>query len=171
MKKNQMQLNVGGDFMHSWKECGNKDRAMMVIAISLCSDKQSVYKITAGNNKFCHVSKKLSEKKNLFTVTSSFIISLFLTDSRWVALQASLWVLSAECVEVTEDTLELLTKPKAARRPAATRLEVNPGGRRPDWLAALGSRDRDAATWSWVAAADGAGALAAWWVNTSSVRR
>lgn len=78
-------------------------------------------------------------------------------------------MLSAECAEEKEDTLELRTKPKAARRPAATRL-VKPGGRRPDWLAALGSRDREGATWGWVgAAASGAGA--AWWVKTSSVSR
>lgn len=61
-------------------------------------------------------------------------------------MQGSLCVLSAECAEVTEDTLELRTKSKAARRPAATRL-VKPGGRRPDWLAALGSRDREGAAW------------------------
>lgn len=36
--------------------CGNKDRAMMVIAVSLCSDKHiSVYKTTAGTNKFHHI--------------------------------------------------------------------------------------------------------------------
>lgn len=78
-------------------------------------------------------------------------------NSRWDVLQGSLWVLSAECAEVTEDTLELRTKPKAARRPAATRL-VKPGGRRPDWLAALGSREREGATWSWVGGGGGGGA-------------
>lgn len=88
-------------------------------------------------------------------------------NSRWAVLQGSLWELSAECAEVTEDTLELRTKPKAASRPAATRL-VKPGGRRPDWLAALGSRDREGAPWAG-AAASGAGA--AGWVKTSSDRR
>lgn len=68
-----------------------------------------------------------------------------------VALTGSLWVLSAEWAEVTEETLELLTKLKAARRPAVTRLELKPGGRRPDWLA-FGSRDLDAAAWGWAAA-------------------
>lgn len=64
-------------------------------------------------------------------------------------------MLSAEWAEVTEDTLELRTKPKAARRP---RLEEKPGGRRPDWLA-LGSRDLEAAACGWAAAvAVGAGA-------------
>lgn len=92
---------------------------------------------------------------------------LYWVDSRWAALQGSLCVLSTEWAEVTEDTLELLTKPKAARRPAATRLVLKPGGRRPDWLA-LGSRDLEAAAWGWVAAVAGAGA---WWVKTSSVRK
>lgn len=78
-------------------------------------------------------------------------------NSRWVVLQGSLWVLSAECAEVTEDTLELRTKSKAARRPAATRL-VKPGGRRPDWLAALGSREREGAAWGCVAAVAASGA-------------
>lgn len=62
---------------------------------------------------------------------------------------------------MTEDTLELRTKSKAAGRPAATRL-VKPGGRRPDWLAALGSKDREGAPWGCViedaaVAASGAG--------------
>ncbi len=54
--------------------------------------------------------------------------------------------------------LELLTKPKAARRPAGRRLVVKPGGRRPDWLA-LGSRDLEVVeAWGW--AGGGAGAAA-----------
>lgn len=52
---------------------------------------------------------------------------------------------------MTEDTLELRTKPKAARRPTAPRLEEKPGGRRPDWLA-LGSRDLEAVACDWAAA-------------------
>lgn len=60
-------------------------------------------------------------------------------------------MLSEEWAEETEDTLELLTKPKAARRPAGRRLELKPGGRRPDWLV-LGSREREAAAWDWAAA-------------------
>lgn len=90
-------------------------------------------------------------------------------DSRCVVLQGSLWVLSAEWAEDTEDTLELRTKPKAARRPAGRRLELKPGGRRPDWLV-LGSRDLETAAWGCDAATAaavvaGAGAL---WVKTSS---
>lgn len=65
---------------------------------------------------------------------------------------------------MTDDTLELLTKPKAARRPVVTRLELKPGGRRPDWLA-FGSRDLDAA-WGWDATNAGGS-----WVKTSSVRK
>ena len=77
-------------------------------------------------------------------------------------------MLSAEWAEETEDTLELLTKPNAARRPAGRRLELKPGGRRPDWLA-LGCRDLEGAAWGWAAAGAGAGAGAgAWWVNTWS---
>lgn len=52
MKKNQMQLNV--------HEKNVAIKTMMVIAISLCSDKQSVYKITTGTNKFHHILKKKS---------------------------------------------------------------------------------------------------------------
>lgn len=65
---------------------------------------------------------------------------------------------------MTDDTLELLTKPKAARRPVVTRLELKPGGRRPEWLA-LGSRDLVAA-WGWDAANAGGA-----WAKTSSVRK
>ena len=72
----------------------------------------------------------------------------------------------------TEDTLELLTKPKAARRPAGRRLELKPGVRRPDWLA-LGSSDLEAADWGWAVAVAGAGGCAGvCWVKTwSSVRK
>lgn len=95
---------------------------------------------------------------------------LYGVDSRWAVLQGSLCVLSAEWAEETEDTLELLTKPKAARRPAGRRLELKPGGRRPDWLA-LGSRDLVPAAWGCAAAVAGAGG-GAWWVKTwSSVRK
>lgn len=87
-------------------------------------------------------------------------------------MQGSLWVLSVEWAEETEDTLELLTKPNAARRPAGWRLELKPGGRRPDWLA-LGSIDLETVAWGWAAAVAGAGAGdAACWVKTwSSVRK
>lgn len=61
-------------------------------------------------------------------------------------------MLSAEWAEVTDDTLELRTKPKAARRPVGRRLELKAGGRRPDWLV-LGSRDLEAAACGWAAAA------------------
>lgn len=82
-------------------------------------------------------------------------------------------MLSAEWVEETEDTLELLTKPNAARRPAGWRLELKPGGRRPDWLA-LGSMDLEAAGCGWAAAdagAGGGGAAACWLKTWSSVRK
>jgi len=77
------------------------------------------------------------QRESNFTSSKGSVIIL---DSRCAVLQGSLCVLSAEWAEETEDTLELLTNPKAARRPAGRRLELKPGGRRPVWLA-LGSRD------------------------------
>ncbi|TNN78997.1 hypothetical protein EYF80_010676 [Liparis tanakae] len=72
------------------------------------------------------------------------------------ALLGSLCALSAEWAEEAEETLELRTKPKAARRPAGWRLELKPGGRRPDWLV-LGSRDLEDMAWG----CGGGGAAAA----------
>lgn len=50
---------------------------------------------------------------------------------RWEARQGSLGPLSFDWLLDTDETLELRTKPKVARR-AAGRAE-KPGGRRPDW--------------------------------------
>lgn len=66
-----------------------------------------------------------------------------LTLRRCVVLGASLGALSPDWADEAEETLELRTNPKAARRPGGRRLEVKPGGRRPDWDD-LGSTDLQA---------------------------
>lgn len=150
----------------SWVE-GNKSTMVLIKVYSYCCDKDS---IEVNRQTLACCERDVTEKKEQ-SVERPLSHSWWCwcqqiwADSRWAVLQGSLCVLSAEWAEEADDTLELRTKPKAARRPAGRRLVLKPGGRRPDWLA-LGSRDLEAAAWGWAAAAavgGGGGGAAAWW--------